>query len=427
MMKRTDELINELKNGEYNEKINSIYVSENAAKVQIPRYIDAVNAFEYIYGRTDVEIYSAPGRSEICGNHTDHQHGKVIAASVNIDAIGVAALNNSSEVHILSEGYKEIVVNINDLELRADESANPTALVKGIIKRLIETGYKAGGMNVYITSDVPEGSGLSSSAAFEILIGTIVSGLFNNMEISGVDIAKAGQYAERTYFGKPCGLMDQLGCAVGGAIAIDFKEETNPVIEKLDLCLDKNDISMCIFATGSSHENLTDEYAKVPAEMILAANYMGKDVLREVNEEEFVKAIPMIRAKYGDRVVLRALHFFREERNVDSAALALKASDINEFFRAIRNSGDSSFEFLQNVYSNKDIQCQDLSVAIAVTNEYIIDSGVCRVHGGGFAGTIQAFMKDELVSEYQKRMYNIFDKGVCYCLKVRKYGGVKVM
>lgn len=426
-MKKTTELITDLENGEYIDRLIDIYENADNIKQQNTRYIKAITEFEKLYGRTDIEIYSAPGRSEICGNHTDHQHGKVIAASVNIDAIGVAALNNSNEVHILSEGYKEIVVNINDLELRADESANPTALVRGIINRLIETGYKAGGMNVYITSDVPEGSGLSSSAAFEILIGTIVSGLFNNMEISSVDIAKAGQYAERTYFGKPCGLMDQLGCAVGGTIAIDFKEETNPVIEKLDLCLDKNNSSMCIFATGSSHENLTDEYAKVPAEMILAANYMGKDVLREVTEEEFVKAIPMIRAKYGDRVVLRALHFFREERNVECAVLALKASDINGFFRAIRNSGDSSFEFLQNVYSNKDVQCQDLSVAIAVTNEYIIDSGVCRVHGGGFAGTIQAFMKDELVSGYQERMHNIFDKGVCYCLKVRKYGGVKVM
>ena len=320
-----------------------------------------------------------------------------------------------------------ITVDVNDLEKNDSEEGTTLSLIKGVLAGIKERGGNVGGFKAYVTSDVLIGAGLSSSAAFETIIGTITSGLYNDMTISAVDIAIIGQYAENVYFGKPCGLMDQTASSVGNLVHIDFADKANPVIEEVSCDLGKYGYSLCITDTKGSHANLTPDYAAIPTEMRAAAAVFGKEVLHGVTMEELIEKSAEVRAAAGDRALLRAIHFVSENVRVQQEVAALKAEDFEGFLRVVKASGDSSYKFLQNVYTNSDVQYQNVSVALAISETILGDNGVCRVHGGGFAGTIQAFVKNEAVAEYKATMDNVFGDGSCQVLKIRKYGGMKVL
>ena len=419
-------LVEELNNKKYDELLNDIYVDTNLLDYQRERYVKAINKYVSLYGDTDVEIYSAPGRSEVGGNHTDHQHGCVLAAAVNLDAIAVVG-RVDNKIKVLSDDFDIAPINLEDLEIKKAEEGTSEALIRGVCARLKELGYNVGGFNAFITSDVLMGAGLSSSAAFETIIGTIISGLYNDMTIDPVVIAQVGQYAENVYFGKPCGLMDQCASSVGILINIDFNDVAKPIVNKVDVDFSKFGHSLCIVDTKGSHADLTDEYAAIPMEMKKVANYFGKEFLREVDEEDFFNDIAGARKACQDRAVLRAIHLFEENKRVDQEVKALNNSDFETFKKVVKESGDSSYKFLQNVYANCDVQNQSVSIGLAMSEKIIGRNGVCRVHGGGFAGTIQAFVKDEFVTAYKTEIERVFGKGSCHVLKVRKYGGKKVI
>ena len=405
-----------------------IYVTDEASSVQENRYKNAVGKFkEYFNGKEPSSIFSAPGRTEVGGNHTDHQHGEVLAASINKDAIAVTALREDNTVNIFAEGFGNTVIGIDDLSLREDEKGTTPALIRGVLAGLKKAGFTLGGFDAYITSDVLIGAGLSSSAAFETLIGTIVSGLFNNMSIDPVEIAKTGQYAENVYFGKPCGLMDQMACSVGNLVHIDFADPERPVVDKVGFDFSATGYVLCITDTKGSHADLTDEYAAVPLEMKKIAELLGHDFLRPVSFEDIMDNISMLRDKAGDRAVLRAIHFVNETRRAGDEAKALKDNDLEGFLKLVKQSGDSSFKYLQNVYTNKDVTTQNVSIALSVSDTVLRPDEASRVHGGGFAGTIQAFVKKENASRYQEYMDRIFGKGSCEILAIRKYGGIRVI
>ena len=419
-------LVEELNNKKYDELLNDIYVDTNLLDYQRERYVKAINKYVSLYGDTDVEIYSAPGRSEVGGNHTDHQHGCVLAAAVNLDAIAVVG-RVDNKIKVLSDDFDIAPINLEDLEIKKAEEGTSEALIRGVCARLKELGYNVGGFNAFITSDVLMGAGLSSSAAFETIIGTIISGLYNDMTIDPVVIAQVGQYAENVYFGKPCGLMDQCASSVGSLINIDFNDVAKPIVNKVDVDFSKFGHSLCIVDTKGSHADLTDEYAAIPMEMKKVANYFGKEFLREVDEEDFFNDIAGARKACQDRAVLRAIHLFEENKRVDQEVKALNNSDFETFKKVVKESGDSSYKFLQNVYANCDVQNQSVSIGLAMSEKIIGRNGVCRVHGGGFAGTIQAFVKDEFVTAYKTEIERVLGKGSCHVLKVRKYGGKKVI
>lgn len=405
-----------------------IYVTDEASSVQENRYKNAIGKFkEYFNGKEPSSIFSAPGRTEVGGNHTDHQHGEVLAASINKDAIAVTALREDNTVNIFAEGFGNTVIGIDDLSLREDEKGTTPALIRGVLAGLKKAGFTLGGFDAYITSDVLIGAGLSSSAAFETLIGTIVSGMFNNMSIDPVEIAKTGQYAENVYFGKPCGLMDQMACSVGNLVHIDFADPERPVVDKVGFDFSGTGYVLCITDTKGSHADLTDEYAAVPLEMKKIAELLGHDVLRPVSFEDIMDNISMLRDKAGDRAVLRAIHFVNETRRAGDEAKALKDNDLEGLLKLVKQSGDSSFKYLQNVYTNKDVTTQNISIALSVSDTVLGPDEASRVHGGGFAGTIQAFVKKENASRYQEYMDRIFGKGSCEILAIRKYGGIKVI
>lgn len=331
------------------------------------------------------------------------------------------------KLKVLSDDFDIAPINLEDLEIKKAEEGTSEALIRGVCARLKELGYNVGGFNAFITSDVLMGAGLSSSAAFETIIGTIISGLYNDMTIDPVVIAQVGQYAENVYFGKPCGLMDQCASSVGSLINIDFNDVAKPIVNKVDVDFSKFGHSLCIVDTKGSHADLTDEYAAIPMEMKKVANYFGKEFLREVDEEDFFNDIAGARKACQDRAVLRAIHLFEENKRVDQEVKALNNSDFETFKKVVKESGDSSYKFLQNVYANCDVQNQSVSIGLAMSEKIIGRNGVCRVHGGGFAGTIQAFVKDEFVTAYKTEIERVFGKGSCHVLKVRKYGGKKVI
>lgn len=423
----TEKMKELLKSGAYDELLMDIYLDENKLAYQRQRYVAAIEQYEALYGADDVFIYSAPGRSEIGGNHTDHQNGEVLAASVNLDAIAIVKPIEENIVKVVSGNYPLITVSLDDLEQRDSEKETTLSLIKGVLAGIKEHGGKLGGFQTYITSDVLIGAGLSSSAAFETIIGTIVSGLYNDMKISAVDIAIIGQYAENVYFGKPCGLMDQTACSVGNLVHIDFADKKNPVIEGVSCDLGKYGYSLCITDTKGSHADLTADYAAVPAEMRAAAAVFGKEVLHGVTMEELLEKSAEVREKAGDRAFLRAIHFVNENVRVQQEVAALKAGDFEAFLRTVKASGDSSFKYLQNVYTSHDVEHQNVSIALAVSDSILGTNGVSRVHGGGFAGTIQAFVKNEAVEHYKNVMDQVFGKDACNVLKIRKYGGMKVL
>ena len=405
-------LIEEFKQGKHNELLKDIYVDEAVIEYQQERYIKALESFEKIYGEKEVEIYSAPGRSEVGGNHTDHQFGKVLATSINLDAIAIVAKRDVDVIDLKSEGYERIIVSLSSFDPSKAEKGTSQALIQGVASKLKEEGYKIGGFEAYVTSDVLNGAGMSSSAAFEVLIGNILSGLYNDMKIDPVFLAQAGQYAENVYFGKPCGLMDQMASSIGGLINIDFEAYGH---------------SLCIVDTKGSHADLTDDYAAIPYEMKKVANYFNQEALREVDKDDFYLNLPKIREILGDRAVLRAMHLFEENKRVDQQVKALEEGDFDTFKKLIKESGDSSFKYLQNVYSSHDLTNQSVSIGLAISDISLGDKGVSRVHGGGFAGTIQAFVPNDIVSMYKKNMEHVFGEGACHVLKVRPYGGMKVL
>lgn len=424
---QTEVMIKKIKNGELDDGLLDIYVDVTKLSYQKERYINAIKKFETLYGVGEAEIFSAPGRSEVGGNHTDHQHGEVLAASINLDTIAVVRATDDNRIRIVSDEYEEVIIPLDYIEPVEEEKETTKALIKGVVAGFVGAGHKVGGFCAYATSDVLIGAGLSSSAAFETLIGTILSGLYNDMNVSPVEIAMIGQYAENVYFGKPCGLMDQMACSVGNLVHIDFENPKDPKVEKLEFNMSEHGYSLCITDTKGSHADLTAEYAAVPQEMKRIANHFGKEVLREVEVIDVIKAIPQLREKYGDRSVLRSLHFFTENERVQKEVNALKWGDMNLFLDNVKESGDSSFKYLQNVYSNNDVENQNISIALMMSDVLLKTEGVSRVHGGGFAGTIQAFVKNEFVTNYKVQMDHIFGEGSCKDLRIRKYGGIKVL
>ena len=410
-----------IKSGAYDKDFDLLYRNLTDSK---DRYLKAVDEFEKLYGEeAEIKLFSAPGRTEVGGNHTDHQHGRVLAGSVNLDVIAVVAENEDNTVRIKSEGYDMDVIDLNQLDAVKTEEGKAISLIRGMCAFVKELGFKIGGFNAYTTSNVLKGSGLSSSAAFEVLVGVILSHLFNNGEIGAVEIAKLAQKAENVYFGKPCGLMDQMASSVGGFTAIDFADPKNPIIEKINFDLAGHNHSLCIVNTGGNHADLTDDYAAITQEMRSIANALGEDYLRDVNEEEFFEKIATLREDCSDRAVIRAMHFIADNALVVEEEKALMENRFEDFLSMIIKSGNSSYKYLQNVYSTKIPTEQGLSLALAITERFLGGKGAYRVHGGGFAGTIQAFIPNDMLEEYKKVIEAVFGEGNCYVLNIRPVGG----
>ena len=412
-------------NGGNNPFFKEIYGTDQAVlKTQAERYELWMNNFKSLYGTEDVTLFSSPGRTEVGGNHTDHQLGRVLAGAVNLDNIAVAAANDSSIVKIKSEGFDPFEVDLSDLEVK-EAGVTPTNLVKSIAKGIKDLGLEIGGFNAVIEGRVPEGSGLSSSASFEVLIGAIFSELFNDGKLDPVDNAKIGQMAEHACQ-KFCGLMDQTACAVGGFITIDFKDPANPIVKALDFDFATTGYSLVITNTGGSHGGLDAEYNALPAEMKSVAKELGHEVLRPASMNDVVKAIPSIRKKVGDRAILRAIHFQADNARVVEQVKALENGEFQSFLEMVIDSGNSSYKYNQNVSVSGDPEFQSVAIGLALSELVLKGKGAWRVHGGGFAGTIQAFVPNELLEEYISTLEHTFGKGNCHTLFIRSKGAVKV-
>lgn len=406
--------------------LNRIYPA-NQLEAQKARYRKAEGSFaEYFGSIGEHRFFSAPGRTEICGNHTDHNNGKVFAASVDLDVIAVAEYTDDNCITIKSEGFPEDRIDLSDLSIKEEEKNSAAALIRGVAQGFTNNGYKIGGFRAYTTSNVMKGSGLSSSAAFEVLVGTILSHLFNGGQISSVKVAQISQYAENVYFGKPSGLMDQMASSVGGFIAIDFKDNETPIIEPIPTNFEEYEHVLCIVDAKGDHADLTDEYASIPTEMKAVAGFFGCESLRQLSLEDIVLNMPDLREKFGDRAILRAIHFFHENDRVDKLVHALKNKNFNDFLSSVKESGDSSFKYLQNVYANSDVRHQCLSIALNVAENTLHRKGACRVHGGGFAGTIQAFVPLGALKQFKMNMEKIFGTNSCHVLSIRPVGGTEV-
>ncbi len=424
------EIISSIEAGALDQAIvNELAIAENKVSAYKTRLISACREYEKLYGGGEAMLFSVGGRSEISGNHTDHNRGKVIAASVGLDIIAVAARSDSADIRIKSEGFPEDTVALADIS-SPDQFDNFTsgAIIAGMCNAFAENGGTFGSFNAYTTSNVLKGSGLSSSAAFEVMVGNIINHLYNNARTSAVDIAKYAQYAENVYFGKPCGLMDQTACAVGGFIAIDFNDPSAPIIEKINFDLAKAGYALVITDTGGNHADLNEDYASVPAEMKSVAAYFGRDALRGITRADIVANMTALREKCGDRAVLRALHFIAENERAGSIADMLKNGDLKGFLAGIRESGNSSYKYLQNVYTVKNVKEQGLSLALCLSEDHLNGvGGVCRVHGGGFAGTVQAFVPLNALEEYTSMMKSVFGDGSVYVLSVRNSGAIRLL
>ena len=370
--------------------------------------------------------FSAPGRVEIGGNHTDHQHGRVLAAAINLESKAIVRRNCEGKIRVISQGYEPVEIDVWDLGVHEEEKNTTAALIRGVASAFTECGCKLGGLDAKVSSTVLSGSGLSSSAAFEVLIGRILNGLFFEDKLTPVQIAQIGQYAENVFFGKPCGLMDQTACAVGGVITIDFKDPAHPVVGQTAIDLAKHGFVMCISDTKGSHADLTDDYAAIRHEMESVAEQFGKKVLREVDEDEFYKALPKLRKAVGDRAVVRAMHFYNDCRRAAQLCDAVREDDFETFLRLIIEGGHSSFEFNQNAYSIKNPKEQGVPVALALSQRVLNGRGAWRLQGGGFAGTIQAFVPVDLLDAYKAAIDGCFGEGSCHVLNIRNYGAVPV-
>ncbi len=422
---RPSELIKLLRDGGL-EKYSSLYSDINATR---DRFIEAISRFASIYGdNRDIALFSVPGRSEIIGNHTDHNSGKVMAGAINRDIVAVAARNDDYVIRFSSEGYAEDRIKLTDVSSPDNfRKFTSRALVAGMAQAFVAAGHRIGGFDFYSCTEVLKGSGLSSSAAFEVMIGNILNHLYNGGAIDNQEIAKHAQYSENVYFGKPCGLMDQMACAVGGFVYIDFEDNSSPLVESVDFSLSGAGYSLCIVNTGGNHANLNADYASVPAEMKAVAECFGRRVIRGLTEADIISKAREIRARTGDRAILRALHFVRENERVDNARNALKSGKLDSFLSIILESGHSSFEYLQNVYTTINVKEQGLSLALAITDGYLSGKGCAwRVHGGGFAGTIQAFVRNEYLDGYVALMSSVFGKGAVMALGIRPIGAARL-
>ena len=377
------------------------------------------------FGRKPERYFSAPGRTEIGGNHTDHQQGRVLAAAVNLDTRAAVASNGSSTIRVQSEGYPLCAIDLADLAIQQAETGTTAALVRGVAARFMELGCSVGGFDAYVTSSVLPGSGLSSSAAFEVLMGTIINVLFFDNRASAPDIAAIGQYAENVYFGKPCGLMDQTASAVGGLVSIDFANPGAPKIRPVSFDFSSCGHALCIIDTGASHADLTDEYAAIPAEMRAVAAYFGKEVLSQVPEADLWAAIPALRRTCSDRAVLRSIHYYRENRRAAAQADALAHGDFHTFLSLVRESGQSSWTLLQNVTAPGSRE-QSVALALALCEQILQGRGACRIHGGGFAGTVQAFVPLDLLDTFKMKIEAVLGDNACHVLSIRSAGGIEM-
>ncbi|MDF2567283.1 MAG: Galactokinase [Oscillospiraceae bacterium] len=425
-MKDCNSLIEYINSGNMDQDFDGLYGASNI-EYQRNRYVNAVKGFINTFGDfKNPLLYSAPGRTEIGGNHTDHNHGRVLTASVNLDVIAVVVPNDTNLIRIKSEGFEMDVVDISYLIKDVEEVNKSASLIRGTAANFKDFGYHIGGFDAYTTSNVLKGSGLSSSAAFEVLVGTILNHEYNSGKVSSVEIAQIAQFAENVFFGKPCGLMDQMASSVGGIITIDFEDTNNPDIEKIDFDFQQTGCALCIVDVGGDHADLTHEYAAIPSEMREVAKMLGEKYLRKTSYEDVIKNLGEIRRHLGDRAALRAMHFLRENERVVDMVNALKSDDFETFKKLIIESGDSSYKYLQNVYCSYNVMSQPMSIALCVAQGILEGKGAWRVHGGGFGGTIQNFVPFELLDEFKQTIESIFGKGSCHVLSIRQDGGVKL-
>lgn len=403
-------------------------VNPSVLKEQADRYIGLMNEFNSTYSNDDVELFSSPGRTEIGGNHTDHNYGRVLAGAVNLDNIAVAAKNGTNVIRIKSVGYPEFQVDLSELAIDESQFYTSSSLVKGICARMKELGYQIGGFDACIEGRVPKGSGLSSSASFEVLIGAIVNHLFNGGRMSGVENAIIGQWSENNYFGKPCGLMDQTACSVGGLITIDFKDPSKPIVKEVDFDFVSTGFALVITDVGGGHDDAASqaEYASLPTEMKAVASVLGAKVLREVTLEQIVEKIPEIREKTGDRAILRAFHFQGDNQRVVDQVAALENKDFQSFLKMVVESGYSSYMYNQNIFDVVHKDEQVVSLALALSEMILKGRGAWRVHGGGFGGTIQAFVPQDLLDKYVSTLEHVYGPGSCHKLFIRAKGSIKL-
>lgn len=417
-----------LASGDYDARLKAVYLSDKAVADQKERLAVIIDEYVKLFGDNEnIELFSAPGRTEVGGNHTDHNHGKVLAASVDLDTVAAAAKRDDSVIVEKSFNFDALEVDISDLNIHTEEFGKSSGLIRGMCAGFVEYGYKIGGFNAASMSRVLSGSGLSSSAAYEVLIGTILNHLYNDGKVSAVDIAKIAQLAENKYFGKPCGLMDQMASSVGSFITIDFKDPSEPIIKKVNFDFASCGHALCIIDTGGDHADLTDDYAAVRGEMEQAAEVFGKSVLRDVDETEFMRNISLVREKVNDRAVLRAMHFYAENKRAEAEVKALESGDFDAFKELVTESGRSSYMYNQNVFTTKDVAHQGVSLALAMCEYLLKGKGAWRVHGGGFAGTVQAFVPVDMLDDFCEKIEAVFSKGSCHVLSIRPFGGIKLL
>lgn len=391
------------------------------------RFAAVIEDYTSRFGQGDVSLFTAPGRTEMGGNHTDHQHGRVLAGAVTMDMVACASPNDSRWIRIASQGYPEVAVNLDDLERKPREEGTSAALVRGVAAALYERGHQLTGFSASVSSTVPGGAGLSSSAAYEILVGVILNHFSCGDAVSPVELAQIGQFAESQYFGKPCGLLDQMACSIGGVISIDFADPSEPIVEAINLDLDEYGHVMCIIESGGDHADLTDEYASVPSEMRAAASFFDKQFLRDVDEAYFWESLSALREQVGDRAVLRAIHFFGDNARVPEQVSALKEHRFDDYLGMVEQSGLSSAVQLQNLYATKTPQQQAVVVAISLAQHVLGGQGAVRVHGGGFAGTIQAYVPLSMQEKFTAAIERVLGKGTCHTVRVRPMGGAVVV
>ncbi len=426
-----DELLGLLETGHAREELSRLY-GQDARDVgdQVRRYASLLREHKTRFGEASetVRLFSAPGRVEVGGNHTDHNHGRVLSAAINLDAVAVACRAPGNIATIRSEGYAQpFVVDVTDLEMKDKESESSLALIRGICRAFRDKRYEVGAFNACVGNNVAVGSGLSSSAAFEVLFGTLLNFLYNNGSIGEKDIALAGQYAENEYFGKPSGLMDQMTSAVGGLVSIDFAAPTRPLLKKVNFDFDSCGFDIVVVNTGGSHADLTQHYSGVAKEMKKVAKALGAEALRESSPMQLMDAVKELRPRVGDRAILRALHFFADNERVAAQVNALERGDFERFLRLVNESGRSSWMLLQNVYAPECLEEQGLSLALAVTEELLKGRGACRVHGGGFAGTILAFVPRDTTAEYLAKMNELFGENAARPLRIRYPGAGEII
>ncbi len=419
--------INEIKsaiqNGNFDKDFSMLYGDAASAK---DRYLKACDSFNELFPVSgEIRLFSAPGRTEVSGNHTDHQHGSVLAGSVNLDVIAIVSPNEDGVIRIKSEGFPQDTLTAGDFTYREEEKGKAISLIRGVCSKFREMGLDIKGFNAYTTSNVLKGSGLSSSAAFEVLIGNIVNNMFGGTA-EPIEIAKIGQYAEREFFGKPCGLLDQMASSLGGFTYADFHDPSAPITESIELDIKSFGYTLCVVDTGGNHANLTQDYADITLECKAISNELGVDFLRDADTERFYNNIASLRKACGDRAVLRAFHFINEQQRVLDQKQALKDADFEKFLKYVNASGQSSYDYLQNLYSTSDVSAQGLSLAIALTKKFLNGKGACRVHGGGFAGTIQCYIPTEMLSSYKQMIESAFGEGSCCVLNIRPVGGYEI-